>query len=67
MLVCWCKCKKLDGCNSRKDDCIRNPSTCDCECNMACKIDKYLDIKNFSCKKCVIGKLVLECEDEINN
>ena len=42
-----------------------NPSTCDCECNKACKIDEYLDIKNCSCEKCLIGKLLLECEDEI--
>ena len=26
-----------------------NPSTCDWECDKACKIDKYLDIKNCSC------------------
>ena len=45
-----------------------NTSTCDCECNMACKIDKYSDIKHFSCKKSLFGKLVvLVCEDEILN
>ena len=44
-----------------------NASTCDCECNKACKIDEYLDIKNCSCEKHLIGKLVLECEDEILN
>ena len=44
-----------------------NPSTCDCGCNKACKIDEYLDIKNCSCEKRLTGKLVLECEDEILN
>ena len=44
-----------------------NPSTCDCECNKACKIDEYLGIKNCSCEKNLIGKLLLECEDEILN
>ena len=44
-----------------------NPSTCDCESNKACKIDKFLDTKNCSCKKRLISKLVLECEDEILN
>ena len=44
-----------------------NTSTCDCKCDMTCKIDKYLDIKNCLCKKLLIGKLVLECEDEILN
>ena len=44
-----------------------NPSTCDCECNQACKIEKYLDTKNCSCEKLVIGKSVIECEDEVLN
>ena len=26
----------------------------DCECNKACKIDEYLDIKNCSCKKLLL-------------
>ena len=46
---------------------MRNPGTCDDECNKACKIDEYLDIKNCSCVKRLIGKFVLECEDEILN
>ena len=37
----------------------------DYDCNTACKIDEYLDIKNCSCEKCVFGKLVLVCKDEI--
>ena len=37
------------------------------ECNKAGKIDEYWDIKNCSCKKCLIGKLVLECKKEILN
>ena len=44
-----------------------NSSTYDCKCNKACKIDEYLDIRNCSCEKCLIGKLVLEFEDEILN
>ena len=46
---------------------MQNPSTCDCECDKACKIDEYLDIKNCSCEKQLVSKLVLECEDEILN
>ena len=42
-----------------------NPSTCGFECNKACKIEEYLDIKKSSCEKHLIRKLVLECEDEI--
>ena len=43
------------------------PSTCNCKCNKAYKIDEYLDIKNCSREKLLISKLVLECEDEILN
>ena len=32
-----------------------------------CKIDETLDIKNCSCGKRLVGKLVLEGEDEILN
>ena len=57
---CRCECKELDVWSSCKDDYMCNPSTCDCECNEAYKIDEYLDIKNCSCEKRLIGKLVLQ-------
>ena len=44
-----------------------NPNTCDCGCNKACKIDKYLDTENCSHEKHLFGKLVLACEDEMLN
>ena len=42
-------------------------TTCDCECDKKCKIDKYLDTKDCSYKKVLPVKLVLEYEDEILN
>ena len=36
-----------------------------CVCNKSCEIDESLDVKNCSCEKCLFGKLVLACEDEI--
>ena len=45
---CQCDCKKLDDWSFCKDDYTWNRSTCDCEYNKACKIGKYLDIKNCS-------------------
>ena len=39
----------------------------DCECDKACKIDEYLDIKNCSCEKRLIGTLVLESKNEMLN
>ena len=50
-----------------KHDYIFNPSTYDCECKKACKIHEYSNIKKCSCRKRLIGKLVLKCEDEILN
>ena len=44
-----------------------NTSIYDCDCNKASKVDKYLDTKNCSHEKRLIGKLVSECEDEILN
>ena len=55
---CKFECTELEDWGSCKNDYMWNPSTCDCECNKACKIYEYLDIKNCSCKKCLIGKLV---------
>ena len=64
---CHCESKKLNDRSSCKDHCMWNPSACDCECNKACKIDKCLDIKSYSCKKRLNGKLVFGCENEILN
>ena len=38
-----------------------------CKWNKACRIDEHVDVKNCSCKKFPVGKLVLECGDEILN
>ena len=57
--------KELDGSGSCKNDYMCSPSMCNCECHKTCKIDDYLDIKKCSCKKRLVGKLVLECEDKI--
>ena len=64
---CRWQCNELDDCSSGKDDYVWNPTTCVCECNQAYKIDEYLDIKNCSCGKPLIGKLVIVCEDRILN
>ena len=43
-----------------------NPSTCACECDMWCKPGKYLDYKNCVCKNKLIGKIIAECTNVIN-
>ena len=44
-----------------------NLSTWDWECNKACKIDEYLDIKNCPFEKRLFVKIVLTCEGAILN
>ena len=46
---------------------MQSHSMCDCECNRACKIDEYLDIKNCLSKKRLFGKLALVCQNGIIN
>ena len=38
-----------------------------CKCNNAYKSDEFLNIKNCYCKERLVGKIMLECEDEILN
>ena len=43
-----------------------NPSTCECQCNTWCKQDQYLDHKNCICKNKLIGRIIEECNNVIN-
>ena len=62
-------------CNCNEDfadimDCTKgymwNPSTCACECDMWCKPGQYLDHKNCVCKNKLIGRVIAECTNVIN-
>ena len=64
---CRCKCKEFDNWRYCKNDYMWKSGMCDCEFNKTLRIDEYLDIKKCSCEKCLIAKLVLECEHEILN
>ena len=44
-----------------------NPCICDRNCDEACRIGEYLDIKNCLCKKRLFDKLIQACEDQIWN
>ena len=46
---------------------IWSSSICECECDKSCNTGEYLDYKNCKCRKGLIDKLVLECEDKILN
>ena len=43
-----------------------NPSTCACECDMWCKTGQYLDHKNCVFKNKLVGRVIAECTNVIN-
>ena len=43
-----------------------NPSTCAYECDMWCKPGQYLDYKKCVCKNKLIGRVIAECTNVIN-
>ena len=43
-----------------------NPSTCECQCDMWCKSDQYLDYKNCVVKIKLVGRIIAECTSVIN-
>ena len=45
---------------------IWNPSNCECECDKSCDIGEYLDYKNCNCRKKIIGELIEECNENID-
>ena len=46
---CCSEYKNSDDCSSCEKVYMWNPCTYDYECNKACNIDEYIDIKNCSC------------------
>ena len=43
-----------------------NPSICECQCDKWCKPGQCLDHKNCVCKNKLIGRLIEECTNVIN-
>ena len=43
-----------------------NPSTYECQCDMWCKPDQYLDRKIYMCQNKLIGRIIEECTSIIN-
>ena len=43
-----------------------NPSICECQCDMWCKLGQYLDHKNCVCKNKLVGRVFAECTSLIN-
>ena len=61
-----CQCKELIDKGICDKGFIRDPSNCDCECDKSYNIGQYLDYKNCKCRKKLVGKLVEECNEEID-
>ena len=45
---------------------IWNPSNCNCECDKSCEIGEYLDYKNCKCRRKIVGELVEEYSENID-
>ena len=43
-----------------------NPSNCECECDKSCDLCEYSDYENCKCRKRLVGKLVEEFNENID-
>ena len=65
--TCKCDCNEdFAGIISCDKGYTWNPSTCACECDMWCKPGQYLDYKKCVCKNKLIGRVIAECTNIIN-
>ena len=65
--TCRCDCNEdFAGIINCAKGYTRNPSTCECQCDMWCKPGQYLDYKNCVCKNKLIGRVIEECTSVIN-
>ena len=62
---CRCECKELIDKGVCDKGFIWNPSNCECECDKACDIGEYLDYEHCKCRKKLVGKLVDESTETI--
>ena len=63
---CRCECKKLIDKGVRDKEFIWNSSNCEFECDKSCDVGKYLDYENYNCRKKLVGYLIDECIETIN-
>ena len=62
---CRCQCKELIDNGVCDKWFIWNSSNCECECDKACDVGEYLDYENCRCRKKLVGKLVDQCAETI--
>ena len=65
--TCKCDCNEdFAGIISCDKGYTWNSSTCECQCDMWCKPGQYLDHKNCVCKNKLVGRVISECTNVIN-
>ena len=65
--TCRCDCNEdFSGVINCTKGYMWNPSTCACECGMSCQPGQYLDHKNCVCKNKLIGRVIAEYTNVIN-
>ena len=65
--TCRCDCNEdFAGIINCTKGCTWNPSTCEFQCDMWCKPGQYLDYKNCVCKNKLVGRVIAECTNVIN-
>ena len=65
--TCRCDCNEdFAGITSCAKGYTWYPSICECQCDKWCKPGQYLDHKNCVCKNKLIGRLIEECTNVIN-
>ena len=65
--ICRCECREeLIDKESCDKGSVFNPSNCECECHKSCDLGKYLDYKNCKCRRKIVGELVKECSESID-
>ena len=65
--TCKCDCNEdFAGIINCTNGYMWNPSTCECQCDMWCEPGQYLDYKNCLCKNKLIGRVIEECTNVIN-
>ena len=62
---CRCECKELIDRGVCDKGSIWNPNDCECECDKACGVGKYLDYEKCQCRKKLVNKLVDECTETV--
>ena len=63
---CWRECKKLIDKGACDKGYAWNPSSCECKCDKSYNFGEYFDYENCKCRKRLVDKLVIECNENID-